>query len=151
MAAPDRAEATRLLIASIHARLAEVRDAEPSQLVVVGVWNPWEGLCVVSLAGEIDIGNAAEVAAALSGQLAVGPTRLVIELSAVDFIDSTGINEVVKLSRALKVSGGTIALAAPPASLARVFEIVRIGDGIAVVNSLEEALAGGGSPTLRDG
>jgi anti-anti-sigma factor len=94
-------------------------------------------VCVIVLAGEIDLGNAR----GLVGQLPPGRSRLVIDLSHVAFIDSSGIYELLQLSRTLGAVGGQVILAAPSEPVARVFDIVRLGERVLVASSLEAALA----------
>ena len=82
--------------------------------------------------------NASELIRALGGN--VGSGRLIIELSRLTFMDSTGIKELVGLSRMVKAAGGVIVLAAPNSNLARLFEIVNLGEFMPVVASLEAAI-----------
>jgi anti-sigma B factor antagonist len=127
------------VLGDIQARLAEV-DAHPQNGLVVGLWKPLDDLCVVALAGEMDMSNATEVTELLDGCLGAGPSRLVVEVSRLTFKDSTGVNQLVTVSRPLKERGGETLLVAPTAHVARVFEIVKLDELITVVDSLEGAL-----------
>lgn len=49
------------------------------------------GDAIVSLRGEIDISNADEVKRAIDKITAAGPTRVVFDLSKLDYLDSSGI------------------------------------------------------------
>jgi anti-anti-sigma factor len=78
----------------------------------------------------------------------------VIDLSHVSFIDSSGINELLQLARRLSAIGGQVVLAAPTETVARVFDIVKLGERVLVASSLEAALerldpASGGEDTVR--
>ncbi len=95
-------------------------------------------MCVLSLSGEMDLSNASELDRALDGN--IGPDRMIIELSRLTYMDSTGIKQLVGLSRTMKAAGGAIVLAAPHPNLARLFEIVNLGELMPVVASLEAAL-----------
>lgn len=151
----DDATPSRLsLLAEVAERLAELGEVAPRALTVVGIWQPYDGVCVIVLAGEIDLGNAGTIADALVGQLDPGPSRLVIDLSHVSFIDSSGINELLQLARRLSAIGGQVVLAAPTETVARVFDIVKLGERVLVASSLEAALerldpASGGEDTVR--
>ena len=129
---------TELLLAGVAARLAELA-VSPSGELVVGLWEPWSDLCVVALGGEMDMSNAAVLGHALDGRR--GRRDLIIDLSQLTFVDSTGIHELVKLSRTLDAEGGILVVAAPTVPVARVFEIVQLRDVLVVAESLEDALA----------
>jgi anti-anti-sigma factor len=65
-----------------------------------------DGVTTIALAGEIDLVAAPEVRTYVSGALAESPRRLVIDLSNVTFIDSTGVQALVvahQTTRLLKV------------------------------------------------
>ena len=69
---------------------------------------------IVALAGEIDLYTAprlqSELAAALAG---ADPARLVVDMSAVEFCDSTGMNVLLAAHRRASEQGGSLELAAP--------------------------------------
>src|ERR1044071_9196159 len=91
------ASAAAALLRDVRARLTEL-DASPTTDLVVGIWKPSAELCVVALAGEMDLSNAAQITRELDGRLGPGPCRLVVELSRLTFMDSTGITQLVALS-----------------------------------------------------
>jgi anti-anti-sigma factor len=70
---------------------------------------------VVELHGELDFACADEIREALC---AAGAATIVVELGAVDFIDSAGLRELDAANRDLRAAGRTLALVAPPASRA---------------------------------
>ena len=70
---------------------------------------------VVELHGEVDFGSADGVREALC---AVGAPTVVVELGAVDLIDSAGLRALDVANRDLRATGRTLALVAPPASRA---------------------------------
>jgi anti-anti-sigma factor len=126
------------LLRDIEARLAEV-DAFPPDSLVVGLWTA-EDLCVVALAGEMDMSNAAELTEMLNGCLSSGPCRLLVEASRLTFIDSTGLNQLITVSRPLKARGGETLIVAPSVHVARVLQFVQVDELITVADSLEDAL-----------
>jgi anti-anti-sigma factor len=97
----------RVLVRDVHERRAQLDGAAPHQLVV-GIWGPRDGLCVVALGGEMDMNNAAQLQNGLNGLDDVARCRVVVELSALTFIDSTGIKELIHLAKLTNASGGTI-------------------------------------------
>ena len=138
MVDPDGSPSRAPLLHQAREWLTKASAADSEQLVV-GSWSPLEDVCVVALRGEMDLNNAAEVRHALGGRLY--QSHLVVELSQLTFIDSSGINEFVQIARATKESGATIVLAAATEQVARVFELVKLGNVVALSESLETALA----------
>jgi anti-sigma B factor antagonist len=119
-----------------QAHLAEVEPAAGQ--LRVDVSRPSNDLCVLSLSGEMDMSNASELIRALGSHLGSG--RMIIELSRLTYMDSTGIKQLVGLSRTMKAAGGALVLAAPHPNLARLFEIVNLDELMPVVASLEAAI-----------
>jgi anti-sigma B factor antagonist len=132
----ERSSAPTLVPGATWAHPAEGEPAAGQ--LGVDVSRPSNDLCVLSLSGEMDMSNASRLTGALGGS--VGPGRVIIELSRLTFMDSTGVKQLVGLSRTVKAAGGAIVLAAPHPNLARLFEIVNLGELIPVVASLEAAI-----------
>lgn len=63
---------------------------------------------ILLLAGEIDIANADEVATAVREELAAGPVLL--DLSGLSFIDSSGLRMLVELVRDAQESGWSLTI-----------------------------------------
>lgn len=55
---------------------------------------------VVTLAGEIDIGTAPRLTAAVEAALEAQPVRVILDMSKVTFCDSQGLGTLVVLNRA---------------------------------------------------
>jgi anti-sigma B factor antagonist len=98
-----------------------------------------DGRVVVYLAGELDLYNAPEVRQALIESSAGKPSRMVVDLSAVVFIDSTALGVLVE-ARA-RLGPGAFVLAAPGRETRRALEISGLDRHFAVRDSVDEALA----------
>ena len=68
-----------------------VGDDPPFDGVTVDVTVDGDGSAVVRVVGEIDIATADAVRTAISGAMDHNPSRLVIDMGAVSFMDSSGI------------------------------------------------------------
>ena len=99
-----------------------------------------DGAVVVSLAGELDLYNAHEVRDALLEICAESPDRLVVDLSAVRFIDSTALGVLIEARTKLANRRGFL-LAAPGLETRRALEISGLDRHFAVHDSLDSALA----------
>ena len=78
---------------------------------------------VLSLTGELDVSNVAEAREAALKLLAGGVKRLVVELSNLEYIDSSGLGMLIGLRKREKESGGTLAIAGAQGRVTRVLEI----------------------------
>lgn len=129
------------LISGVQEQLEQVEaSGGGSDELLAGIWTPEKGMCVVALAGEMDMSTAPKLTHALDGCLGLGPCQLIVELSHLSFIDSSGINALVRLTKAVNATGGELLLAAPSPDVKRVFEIVQLGDVVTIVESLEAVL-----------
>jgi anti-sigma B factor antagonist len=85
--------------------------------------------CVLSLGGELDLASTDEVSEQAKALLATGRCRvLVIDLSGLTFIDSTGLGLFVELRLLAADSGATIELANVPPGPARIIGIVGLAE-----------------------
>jgi len=109
----------------------------------MSVSQPVQGSCVVSLSGDLDIDSSTAFSARVDALTAAAPVHVVVELSSVQFIDSSGLNSLVVGARETEHRGGSFVVAAPSQYVARVFDLVRIGESIDIVGSVDEALASG--------
>jgi anti-anti-sigma factor len=97
------------------------------------------GAVVVELAGELDLYNAHTVREALLGEAEKRPERLVVDLSRVTFIDSTGLGVLIEARTRLPNSRGFM-LAAPGLETRRALEISGLDRHFTVHESLDAAL-----------
>ena len=81
-----------------------------------------EGSVVVPV-GELDLASADRLGETVAQESTRGATRLVVDLSEVDFIDSTGLRVLLSLRNDAKRNGHELTLVAPPPGVRRIFEI----------------------------
>ena len=79
--------------------------------------------CVVAAKGQIDLYSAPAFKTALLQALDDGMTEIVVDLSQVDFMDSTGLGVLVGVSKRLQLMSGSLALVSSDETIQRVFEI----------------------------
>jgi anti-sigma B factor antagonist len=99
-----------------------------------------DGSVVVRLAGELDLYNAHAVREALLACCDEEPERLVVDLSAVKFIDSTALGVLIEARTRMANRRGFL-LAAPGLETRRALEISGLDRHFTVHESLDEALA----------
>ena len=98
------------------------------------------GATVVSLAGELDLYNAHVVRETLLQVCSESPERLVVDLSAVRFMDSTALGVLIE-ARTRMPNRRAFLLAAPGLETRRALEISGLDRHFSVHDSLEDALA----------
>jgi anti-anti-sigma factor len=98
---------------------------------------------IVALHGELDMADAADVAAALTAA-AADRGRIIVDLAGLAFIDCSGAAALVRAQRRVRQAGGNLLLAAPQPRVRRVFELSRlIDDGVCLHASVEQATGSG--------
>lgn len=95
---------------------------------------------VVSLAGELDLYNAHEVRSALLDECARSPERLVVDLSRVEFIDSTALGVLIE-ARAKLPNRRAFLIAAPRVQTRRTLEISGLDRHFTLHETLDDALS----------
>jgi anti-sigma B factor antagonist len=98
------------------------------------------GHIVVALYGELDLLDAAAVAAALRVAAARDP-RIIVDLTGLEFIDASGVAALARGRGYARDAGGDLLLAAPQGPVRRVLAILWEADGFAVHASVAEAAA----------
>lgn len=83
----------------------------------------------IALAGEMDLANAADVELELIRAEATNATQIVIDLSELAFMDSTGIRLLITAHARSRTDGHRLVLIRPPARVLRVLTIAGV-DGL---------------------
>lgn len=98
------------------------------------------GVAVVQLAGELDLYNAPAVRDALQQVSADGTERVVVDLSEVEFIDSTALGVLIE-ARSRFANRRAFLLAGPGLETRRALEISGLDRHFGVHDSVDDALA----------
>jgi anti-sigma B factor antagonist len=83
---------------------------------------------VVTLAGEADLNNVAELRRVLSAQISGGARHLTVDLSRLRFADSTAIRALIVAGRSLERTGGQLVLLRPQSTVARIFQMLGLDE-----------------------
>ena len=99
-----------------------------------------DGVCVVRLGGELDLYNAQTLRDAFLEACSNDPRKLVVDLSEVEFIDSTALGVLVE-ARARLANRRAFLLAAPRLETRRALEISGLDRHFGLHETVDAALA----------
>ena len=93
------------------------------------------------MAGEIHATTAPEFSERLNQAIARGKTGIVLDLTAVEFIDSTGLSVLLNGLRRVTRVRGTMVLACANPTVLRLFEITKLDSTFEILADCDEAIA----------
>ncbi len=101
--------------------------------------------CVVRLAGDIDVAVVPELRERLDTALKTGSRNVVLDLSCVDYADSSALGLLVWLDHMLKPVGGRLVLAGATKDVGRILELsglVSVAESVGMSANVAAALEG---------
>ncbi len=96
---------------------------------------------VVAVDGEIHVSTAPEFSGVLAAAIEGGRIRLVLDLTDVVFIDSTGLSVLLNALRRVTRAGGRMAIVCSNPTVLRLFEITHLDTTFDLHAGVEPALA----------
>jgi anti-sigma B factor antagonist len=99
------------------------------------------GWWVVSVAGEIDVHSGPSLREHLLRALANGERDLIVDLSGVSFLDSSGLGVLVTAHKRARAAGGMLRLASCQPAVATIFQITALDRAFSIHPSVEDAVA----------
>lgn len=94
-------------------------------------------LAIIAVSGEVDVVTAPTLRDRLDDQLAGGQVRVVVDLSGVTFLDSTGLGVLVRGMKRCSELGGELILVATEPRILKLFAITGLNDAFSIVPSLD--------------
>lgn len=95
------------------------------------------GMPVLTVVGQVDVRSAASMRRHLLELVQAGHSHLVVDMSAVDFMDSSGLNVLVGAVRAVRPVGGSIRVVATSRHLRQLLDVT----GVHKIVDLHETVA----------
>jgi anti-sigma B factor antagonist len=96
---------------------------------------------VLPLEGEIDLHVSPRVSASLGAMMESKPPRLVVDLSKVSYIDSSGLAVLIEAMQNVEAYGGKFILAGIQENVKPIFEIARLDQVFIIFPHVDAALA----------
>ncbi|MGW0802887.1 STAS domain-containing protein [Nonomuraea sp. NPDC002799] len=97
-------------------------------------------LVVVSLAGEMDLDNVSRVRRCLDEAVETHGSRLVVDLTALTFIDTTGLGVLVRRLATMRDQDGTMSLVATDGQVLRRLRRTNLASLFPIYDTLAQAL-----------
>jgi len=95
---------------------------------------------VVSVHGDVDIATAPRLREVVIGLVSDGHLDVVIDLGAVDFLDSTGLGAIVGALKRVRTHGGDLRLVCTNSRIRKVFELTGLDRVFVMADSIETAV-----------
>ncbi len=100
------------------------------------------GVVVARLEGEVDMSNAGDLGAAITARVPSDARGLVLDLGAVEYLDSAGIHALFELRERLTRRGQEIRLAlAPDSPVATALEYAGVQHTLGAADTVQGAIA----------
>jgi anti-sigma B factor antagonist len=107
---------------------------------------------VITVTGEIHVSTAPDFSRRLNDAIGTGKTWVILDLSDVAFIDSTGLSVLLNGMRRLNRMRGHMTLVCSNPTVLRLFQVTRLDSTFEILATREEALErvkSGPPPTRR--
>ena len=98
-----------------------------------------DGLVHMALAGELDLSSVPKVQEELRRIEAGSPATVVLDLSKLTFLDSTGLRCIVTADERARAEGRRIVIVRGPDAVQRVFAITRLEERLEIVDDAAAA------------
>ena len=99
------------------------------------------GYSVISVHGEVDLHTAPKVRYAIERAGSNGAAAVVVDMSGIAFMDSTGLSTFMRAKDDLAERDVALHLAAPSKAVERIFSVTGFHDYFEIFSTREEALS----------
>ena len=96
---------------------------------------------VVKLEGKLDVNLSVSIESELDALIESGSINLILEISKVEYLSSSGIRVFINMMRKIKDKNGRLVLASVPDVIKKILKTVDLEDLFEVFDSVDDALA----------
>jgi anti-sigma B factor antagonist len=97
---------------------------------------------VIKPTGDLDVYTVGSLRDAIGNLIEEGSTKVVVDLDAVPFMDSSGLGALMGGVRRLREAGGDLAIACTREQHLKLFTITGFGEGVSIAPTVDEAAGG---------
>jgi stage II sporulation protein AA (anti-sigma F factor antagonist) len=101
---------------------------------------PAEDVALITVEGYLDVDTATELQHHLANQLHHGRRHFLLDLSEVPFMDSSGMNIILRTYQETRDLPGSVHIISPTPAVRRVLDLTGVSITVPVSQSTEEAL-----------
>ncbi|MEI6624372.1 MAG: STAS domain-containing protein [Actinomycetes bacterium] len=101
------------------------------------------GACVVTLVGEVDVYTAPALRISLVDATESGCSAIIVDMSDVDFIDSSGLGVLVSILKRVSEQDSTLTIVSDREIVLKVFRVTGLDRVFPIVPTLAEATGPG--------
>ncbi|MSR07650.1 MAG: anti-sigma factor antagonist [Gemmatimonadetes bacterium] len=101
-----------------------------------------KGVVVVTVDGQLIVGNRHELKQKITEALDAGDRRFLVDFTKTGYIDSSGLGVLVSLSRRIREVGGDLRLAGLNEDLRTLFELTKLDTLFNIADTTAAAIAG---------
>ncbi|MET7656747.1 MULTISPECIES: STAS domain-containing protein [unclassified Streptomyces] len=106
----------------------------------VEVTLPREDVALVTVEGHLDLDTATDLQAHLANQLHHGRRHFLLDLSGVPFMDSSGMNIILRVYQEVRALPGSVHVIDPTTAVRRVLELTGVSLTVPISEKVDEAL-----------
>ena len=114
--------------------------------LTLNVYSDSPDYTVVAVGGEIDVYSAPKLREKLISLVEEGSYQLIVDMEAVEFLDSTGLGVLVGGLKRVRAHDGYIDLVCQQSRILRIFRITGLNKVFSIYDTVPEAIAAHGSP-----
>lgn len=98
-----------------------------------------DGIAVLKLVGKLNMVSAPQLREVISSAVLAGNPRIAVDLSDVDFMDSSGLGALVNGLKSTRQAGGDLRIASPTEQVKLVLELTNLDRVLTAYDNAEEA------------
>ncbi|GAA3831936.1 STAS domain-containing protein [Streptomyces phyllanthi] len=102
---------------------------------------PREDAVLLTIEGDLDIDTATELQHHVANQLHHGRRHFLLDVASVPFMDSSGMNIILRVYQEVRQISGGVYVISPPPAVRRILDLTGVSITVPTVESAEEALA----------
>ena len=118
--------------------------------LTLDVYSEDPGFTVIAVGGEIDVYTAPKLREKLISLVESGSYHLIIDMEAVEFLDSTGLGVLVGGLKRVRAHDGWIDLVCTQGRILRIFRITGLSRVFNIYDSVVDAIAAHAAPPATD-
>ncbi|MEW2399745.1 STAS domain-containing protein [Streptomyces sp. NPDC046862] len=112
---------------------------------------PREDAALLTIEGDLDIDTATELQHHVANQLHHGRRHFLLDVSSVPFMDSSGMNIILRVYQEVRQISGGVYVISPTPAVRRILDLTGVSLTVQTVESTEEALTALDDPQNDNG